>query len=46
MSIFGMAHVIGQIRAAPEIDEIEKRLHGKERIEEKQRAQQRGMAER
>jgi len=26
MSIFSMAHVIGQICAAPEIDEIEKRL--------------------
>lgn len=46
MSIFGMAHVIGQICAAPEIDEIEERLHGKEHVEQDERPQQRGITER
>ena len=45
MGIFGMGHAIGQASSAPEIGKIEQRLHGKQGVEDEQRAQQSIMAE-
>ena len=41
MRVFGVAHAVGQARAAPEIDEIEPALKRKQRVEQDQRARHR-----